>query len=278
MSQASKSESVHDLQYVELPSRKNKRQFSIQTFYDKNLMTTTSTDSNKSRKVEYPEYHFYGGRFFDILEIEEVSKDLPATLSEEKQRLEKESFVGWSKNDFKSFVDGLERNGRKYPEKTVCEVAKEIGKPESEIQRYHDTFWLRYRELTNYDEIIENIDETDAKISKIIEVKRTIDEQVARHAAAYNSFTMKYGSSKGRLFSDEEDAFLVLMLHKYGYGSWEKIRLEIKSCWLFRYDWYFKSRSCSEIQKRCEVLLRLIEKENEEFAAEHKVERVAAST
>ena len=45
----------------------------------------------------------------------------------------------------------------------------------------------------------------------------------------------------------------------------ERIRMEIRRAWQFRFDWFFKSRNAQEIQKRCEAVVRLVEKENDEI-------------
>ena len=52
---------------------------------------------------------------------------------------------------------------------------------------------------------------------------------------------------------------------KHGFGMAERIRMEIRRAWQFRFDWFFKSRNAQEIQKRCEAVVRLIEKENDEI-------------
>lgn len=31
-----------------------------------------------------------------------------------------------------------------------------------------------------------------------------------------------------RVFTDEEDVFLVVLMHRFGYGNWERIRMEIR--------------------------------------------------
>lgn len=35
-------------------------------------------------------------------------------------------------------------------------------------------------------------------------------------------------SKQQRMFSDEEDIFLVVLMHKFEYGNWERIRMEIR--------------------------------------------------
>jgi SLIDE len=54
------------------------------------------------------------------------------------------------------------------------------------------------------------------------------------------------------------------MMHRHGYGAAERIRMEIRRAWQFRFDWYFKSRNAQEIQKRCDLLVKIVERENEE--------------
>ena len=55
------------------------------------------------------------------------------------------------------------------------------------------------------------------------------------------------------------------MMHRHGYGKWERIRQEIRRAWQFKFDWFIKSRNAAELQRRGDVLLRCIEKENEDF-------------
>jgi len=66
----------------------------------------------------------------------------------------------------------------------------------------------------------------------------------------------KYGQGqKGFSYQQEEDAFLLVMMHRHGYGAARRIQLEIRRAWQFRFNWFFKSRSPQEIQQRCDVLV-----------------------
>lgn len=60
--------------------------------------------------------------------------------------------------------------------------------------------------------------------------------------------------TKNRAYTEEEDAFLLCMMHRHGFGSNERIRLEIRRAWQFRFDWYFKSRS-RWVYQSCFLLL-----------------------
>ena len=62
-------------------------------------------------------------------------------------------------------------------------------------------------------------------------------------------------------FSEEEDKFIALALYKYGYGSWEMIRNEIRNSNLFRFNWIAKTWTIQDIQKRCEQIVSKLKKE-----------------
>lgn len=46
----------------------------------------------------------------------------------------------------------------------------------------------------------------------------------------------------GARCAEEEDRFILCMVHKLGYGAWDELKAEIRRSWRFRFDWFFKSR------------------------------------
>jgi hypothetical protein len=54
------------------------------------------------------------------------------------------------------------------------------------------------------------------------------------------------------------------MVHKLGYGNWEELKSAFRMSPLFRFDWFVKSRTTQELSRRCDTLIRLVEKENQE--------------
>ena len=63
------------------------------------------------------------------------------------------------------------------------------------------------------------------------------------------------------------ELFLLLqlcMVHKLGYGNWEELKSAFRMSPLFRFDWFVKSRTTQELSRRCDTLIRLVEKENQE--------------
>ena len=55
------------------------------------------------------------------------------------------------------------------------------------------------------------------------------------------------------------------MTHKLGYGNWDKLKAAFRTSLLFRFDWFVKSRTTTELARRCDTLIRLVERENHEF-------------
>ena len=70
--------------------------------------------------------------------------------------------------------------------------------------------------------------------------------------------------------------FLVCMLHKLGFDKenvYEELRASVRNAPQFRFDWFIKSRTAMELQRRCNTLIMLIEKEMNEIEEREKNER-----
>jgi SWI/SNF-related matrix-associated actin-dependent regulator of chromatin subfamily A member 5 len=142
---------------------------------------------------------------------------------------------------------------------------------------------------------LERIEKGEKKILRLRQIRDSIQEKVERHLEetlldfytdskegmerikkmpsvgellhyTWPKMKINYGSGfRGRSYQEDEDAFLICMMHRHGYGAAERIRMEIRRAWQFRFDWYFKSRNATEIQKRCDFLVRVIERENDDL-------------
>ena len=66
------------------------------------------------------------------------------------------------------------------------------------------------------------------------------------------------------------------MLHKLGFDKenvYEELRAAVRNAPQFRVDWFIKSRTAMELQRRCNTLIMLIEKEMNEIEEREKNER-----
>jgi SWI/SNF-related matrix-associated actin-dependent regulator of chromatin subfamily A member 5 len=67
-----------------------------------------------------------------------------------------------------------------------------------------------------------------------------------------------------KVYTEEEDRFLVVQLDKHGVDGdnlYDTIRDEIRDSPLFRFDWFFLSRTPLELSRRCTTLIQTIVKE-----------------
>lgn len=54
---------------------------------------------------------------------------------------------------------------------------------------------------------------------------------------------------------------------------YEELRATVRSAPQFRFDWFVKSRTALELQRRCNTLITLIERENQELEERERQER-----
>ena len=68
-------------------------------------------------------------------------------------------------------------------------------------------------------------------------------------------------AQKSKYFSKEADIALLCVTHEQGYGNWSAIKYAIRRDTRVRFDHLFMSRNESELQKRVDLLVKALEKE-----------------
>jgi SWI/SNF-related matrix-associated actin-dependent regulator of chromatin subfamily A member 5 len=238
----------------------------------------------------------------DEMEAQLSQFELTQEQRSEKDMLLAEGFPDWSRKDFKAFCSSLERYGRWDLDKVVEDVTNECGKDAQDVKRYFVAFWTNYRRIHDWQKVVDRIEKGERKILRLRQIRDAIQEKVERHLEetfgpyyldvkegkerveklpsatellhySWPNMKINYGTgNRGRSYQEEEDAFLICMMHRHGYGAAERIRIEIRRAWQFRFDWYFKSRNAQEIQKRCDLLVKVVERENEEVRRKEQEE------
>lgn len=203
-----------------------------------------------------------------------ASPDDPQPLTEdevmEKERLLESGFSNWSRRDYNAFVRACEKYGRS----AISSIAQEIeGKSEDEVASYSKVFWKRYKELNDWEKHINNIERGEKKIQRQADIMNAIAMKLDKYKNPWQELKVAYGANKGKAYTEEEDRFILCMVHRLGYGAWDDLKAEIRRSWRFRFDWFFKSRTPQELARRCDTLIRLIEKEGEEERAVERSER-----
>ncbi|XP_075516542.1 putative chromatin-remodeling complex ATPase chain [Primulina tabacum] len=282
--------------WIEPPKRERKRNYSESEYFKQTMRQSGPVRPKEPRIPRMPQLHdfqfFNTQRLSDLYEKEvrclmarqrhqvkdtiemderdDVGEPLTAEEQEEKERLLEEGFSSWSRRDFNAFIRACEKYGRN----DILSIASEMeGKTEEEVERYAKVFKERYKELNDYDKIIKSIERGEARISRKDEIMKAIAKKLNRYKNPWLELKIQHGQNKGKLYNEECDRFMICMIHKLGYGNWDELKAAFRTSPLFRFDWFVKSRTTQEIARRCDALIRLVEKENEEYDERDRIAR-----
>ncbi|CAL2037227.1 unnamed protein product [Caenorhabditis brenneri] len=299
--------------WIEPPKRERKANYQVDLYYKEAMRAGNPAEKqSKAPRPKLPQvfdFQFYPRRLFELLDKEiyhyrkqigyqaERPKDVPAKEAEKRQAEEQrlinsaraltekeqeekaqlltEAVTDWTKREFQQFIRGNEKFGRDDLEN----IAKEMERPLEEIQAYAKVFWERIDELQDSEKLISQIEKGEQRIQRKHAVKKALDAKIAKYKAPFQQLRISYGTNKGKTYTEEEDRFLVCETHRLGYDKenvFEELRQSVRMAPQFRFDWFLKSRTAMELQRRCNTLITLIEREMGEFA-ENKPAVAAAS-
>ncbi|XP_074133683.1 putative global transcription activator SNF2L1 isoform X2 [Sminthopsis crassicaudata] len=296
------------MEWIEPPKRERKANYAVDAYFRDALRVSEPKAPKAPRPPKQPniqDFQFFPSQVFGLLEKEilyyrktigykaprnpelpdsaqaqqdeqkkiDEAEALTAEEIEEKEKLLSQGFGNWNKRDFNQFIKANEKYGRD----DVDRVAQEVeGKTPEEVIEYSAVFWDRCNELQDIDKIMAQIERGEARIQRRISIKKALDAKIARYKAPFHQLRIQYGNSKGKNYTEEEDRFLICMLHKMGLereNVYEELRQCVRSAPQFRFDWFIKSRTAMEFQRRCTTLISLIEKENLEIEEKERAEK-----
>lgn len=182
---------------------------------------------------------------------------------DEREALLKVGFKHWTRKDFSAFTRACERHGRSALDAVAAEVD---GKTLDEVKAYARVFWDKLPTLNEHERIVAAIERGEAKLARAAEISRAVDAKLAAYRNPWQELRLAYGANKGKTYTEEEDRFILCSVRELGYGAWDELKAAIRGSWRFRFDWFFKSRTPQELQRRCDTLIRLVEKEAEDAA------------
>jgi SWI/SNF-related matrix-associated actin-dependent regulator of chromatin subfamily A member 5 len=134
------------------------------------------------------------------------------------------------------------------------------------------------KSFPEYPRIQARIAEGEAKRNKRNLLETLLANKIRSVAYPMQELELNYPTTKGKVYSEEEDRYLLCRLNYHGMDQenvYELIKRDISEFPVFRFDWFFKSRSPQELQRRCNTLLGMLEKEAD---AEEKRKEEAASS
>ncbi|KAI0892184.1 SWI/SNF family of DNA-dependent ATPase [Annulohypoxylon nitens] len=256
---APKQVAVHDYQFY--PPRLRDLQDRETAFYRKEINYKVPLPDGDDDNLEEREAE----RALDQQEIDNATA-LTEEEQEEKQKLSSQGFGEWNKRDFQQFINGSGRYGRQDYERIAEEVD---SKTPAEVKAYAKVFWQRYTEIADYNKYLQVIDTGEERMRKTEHQRKMLRKKMQQYRVPLQQMKINYSVSttNKKVYTEEEDRFLLVMLDRYGIdseGVYERIRDEIRESPLFRFDWFFLSRTPIEISRRCTTLLTTIVKEFED--------------
>jgi SWI/SNF-related matrix-associated actin-dependent regulator of chromatin subfamily A member 5 len=196
---------------------------------------------------------------------DEIDNAEPLTEEEKQQKasMQEHGFGNWNRRDFQQFVNGSAKFGRNNYEGISIEVD---SKEPDEIEEYAKVFWKRYTEIAEFDKYIKNIEAGEERLRKTERQRKMLRKKMEMYRVPLQQLKINYtvSTTNKKIYTEEEDRFLLVMLDKHGIdgeGLYDRIRDEIRESPLFRFDWFFLSRTPIEIGRRCTTLLNTVSRE-----------------
>lgn len=203
----------------------------------------------------------------DEAEVEEdqarIDNAVPLTKSEikEKEMLSNRGFGNFARKDFFAFVKAAERYGRE----DIKSIAQDLDKPEQEVRDYAKVFFSnRVEEIDGHERYMAAIEAGEERIRKSATQATLLRKKIGYYRNPMTQLKISYSQNKGKVYTEDEDRFLMVKLNEHGMHHedvYDVLRNEIRESPLFRFDWFIKSRTTAEIQRRCTTLLNMIVKE-----------------
>ena len=238
--------SVHDYQFFPLK---------LKALLDREILA-----HQKAQGYKYPEDE-------EDREAKQAAIDEAEAFTEadahRKETLWAQGFPNWSRKDFQAFIRGCERYGRddldsiqgnELPDKTL-----------EQVQEYSQVFWQRCQELPDHERFLSNIEKGEAKMERTAKISQILRAKV-KAAGPNRPIKVDYNATSsgiGKQYTEGEDEFILRQLDRIGLNSedvYEQVRRAALVDESMRFDWFLKTRTSVELQRRGLKLLGLLEK------------------
>ena len=253
---APKQVNIHDWQFF--PQELQLLQDKETAYYHKEIGYKVPLDEDEEKTLSDREAD-------QIIDQENIDTAEPLT-EEEKERkteMQAEGFGHWNKRDFQQFINGSAKFGRTSYDGIATEVD---SKSPEEVEDYAKAFWRQYNKIEDWKKFTSAIEAGEDRLRKTEHQRKMLRKKMQMYRVPLQQLKINYtvSTTNKKVYTEEEDRFLLVMLDRHGLESenlYEKIRDEIRDSPLFRFDWFFLSRTPIEIGRRCTTLLNTVARE-----------------
>lgn len=283
--------------WIEPSKRERKGEgYNIDAYYSNALKTTKKTEVKQRaprppKQVHIQDHQFYPARlaelqdketaFFqreqgykvpleegmDQAEVDEEQAIIDAATAltkaetKEKENLASQGFGNFTRKDFFQFIRLAERHGRD----DIASIAAELDKSQQEVRDYASVFFSdRIEEIEGHERYLSAIEAGEERIKRSATQASLLKKKIGYYRSPMTQLKINYAQNKGKVYTEDEDRFLLVKLNEHGMHRediYDVLRNEIRESPLFRFDWFIKSRTTAELQRRCATLLNMIVKE-----------------
>ncbi len=239
----------------------------LQEIFDREKAYFRKTIGYKVPLPEGPDSEFEQREAEQRLQQLEIKNAEPLTEEDEAEKAEllQQGYANWSRREFTQFIQVCAKYGRN----SITAIASEFPeKTLDEVREYAKAFWTNYTQIEGYERYISQIEAGEEKIRKSKLQKEALRVKLSEYSNPLQELVLKFppATTNRRVFSEEEDRYILVQLYRFGLDRadlYERIRDSIRSSPLFRFDFFFQSRTPSEISRRAQTLLACVVKEIE---------------
>ncbi|KAF2310993.1 hypothetical protein GH714_018971 [Hevea brasiliensis] len=232
--------------WIEPPKRERKRNYSESEYFKQTMRQGGPAKPKEPRIPRMPQLHDF--QFFNTQRLSELYEKEVRYLMQTHQ-----------KNQLKDTIDVDEPEEGGEPL-----TAEELEEKERLLEEGFSS-WSR-RDFNTFIRACEKYGRNDIK-GIASEMEGKTEEEVERYAKVFKE-RYKELNDYDRIIKNIERGearISICMVHKLGYGNWDELKAAFRTSPLFRFDWFVKSRTTQELARRCDTLIRLVEKENQEY-------------
>jgi hypothetical protein len=218
-------------------------------------------NSKRIQELSEKEREWYDKHMFDT-SVPAIRGGLTEQEDEELRRLIDAGFSDWSWPDYIAFLDACKRYGGKDTERVIA--ALDGRRTREQVLKYHKAFFEHAPGTPGFKSALTAIARGEARVKKFAEFELLLERAMEAYPGrqdVMDRLPVPYTPlHKGKGFTLSEDRFLLYWTRTLGYGEWSKLRAVVRRDAEFRFDYFLKSRSLSQLSRRVDVLLRAMKK------------------
>ena len=186
-------------------------------------------------------------------------------LQKEKVMLLKSGFKNWSRHNYRQFIRACTNHGRANIT-SICNEMKSNQIAPEQTKRYHKIYFeegISHLGEEEYNKNLQSILKGESRVELLQNEIKDVQTVVSNYVSETNGgdprqgLYLIYNNVDDSKYTEENDAFLMCEMSELGqYGFFDEMRKKIQHDTMFTFDYFFRSRTTGDLERRCKSLLR----------------------